>query len=47
MRTPPRILVVDDTPANVHILQTRLAANGYEVVTASDAMAMIRAGGLC
>ncbi|HET8531018.1 MAG TPA: response regulator [Methylomirabilota bacterium] len=36
MRTPPRILVVDDTPANVHILQARLAANGYEVVTATD-----------
>jgi adenylate cyclase len=36
MRTPPRILIVDDMPANVHILQTRLAANGYEVVTATD-----------
>ena len=36
MRTPPRILVVDDTPANVHILQARLAANGYDIVTAAD-----------
>ena len=36
MRTPPRILIVDDTPANVHILQTRLAAHGYDIVTASD-----------
>ena len=36
MRTPPRILIVDDTPANVHILQARLAANGYDIVTASD-----------
>jgi class 3 adenylate cyclase len=36
---------VDDTPANVHILQTRLAANGYEVVTATDgeeALAAVR-----
>ena len=36
MRTPPRILVVDDTPANVHILQARLSANGYDIVTATD-----------
>jgi class 3 adenylate cyclase len=33
---PARILVVDDTPANVHILQLRLGANGYEVITASN-----------
>jgi class 3 adenylate cyclase len=36
VRTPPRILVVDDTPANVHILQARLAAHGYDIVTATD-----------
>jgi adenylate cyclase len=36
VRTPPRILIVDDTPANVHILQARLAANGYDIVTATD-----------
>jgi class 3 adenylate cyclase len=36
MRTPPRILVVDDNPANVDILQARLVANGYEILTASD-----------
>jgi DNA-binding response OmpR family regulator len=36
VRTPPRILIVDDTPANVHILQTRLAASGYDIVTATD-----------
>ena len=36
MRTPPRILIVDDTPANVHILEARLKANGYETVAASD-----------
>ncbi len=36
MRTPPRILIVDDTPANLHILQVRLGAQGYEIVTATD-----------
>jgi adenylate cyclase len=36
VRTPPRILVVDDTPANVHILKLRLAAQGYAVLTAAD-----------
>jgi class 3 adenylate cyclase/CheY-like chemotaxis protein len=45
VRTPPRILVVDDTAANVHILQLRLGAQGYEVLTATDgekALAMAR-----
>jgi serine phosphatase RsbU (regulator of sigma subunit) len=36
MRTPPLILVVDDNPANVEIFQARLAANNYEIITASD-----------
>src|SRR5512145_1282024 len=36
MRTPPRILVVDDNAANVDILRTRLLAHGYEIVTAAD-----------
>jgi class 3 adenylate cyclase len=36
VRTPPRILVADDNPMNVDILQTRLEAHGYEVVTAAD-----------
>jgi serine phosphatase RsbU (regulator of sigma subunit) len=36
MRTPPLILIVDDNPANVEILQMRLAANDYEIITASD-----------
>jgi len=36
MRTPPLILIVDDNPANVEILQMRLAANNYEIITASD-----------
>ena len=36
MRTPPRILVVDDQPMNVDILRTRLAVHGYEILTAAD-----------
>ncbi|MEA2655580.1 MAG: adenylate cyclase, partial [Chloroflexota bacterium] len=36
MRTPPRILVVDDNPTNLEILRVRLNAQGYEVVTAVD-----------
>src|SRR5262249_27559260 len=35
-RTPPRILIVDDTPANVDILQMRLRAHVYDIVTATD-----------
>lgn len=36
MRTPPRILAVDDVPSNLEILQVRLEAQGYEVITAAD-----------
>jgi len=36
MREPARILVVDDVPDNVEILQMRLEAQGYEVMTAGD-----------
>ncbi len=36
MRQPPRILVVDDNPANLEILEARLARQGYEVVAAKD-----------
>jgi adenylate cyclase len=36
MRDPARILVVDDVPDNVDILQVRLESQGYEVVTAGD-----------
>ncbi|HWM41100.1 MAG TPA: response regulator [Burkholderiales bacterium] len=46
MRTPPRILVADDTPANVRMLETRLSRDGYEVVLARDgeeALAVARA----
>ncbi len=36
LRTPPRILAVDDVPTNLEILRVRLEAQGYEVVTAAD-----------
>src|SRR6201987_6435799 len=36
MREPPLILVVDNVPDNADILQMRLEAQGYEVVTAAD-----------
>ena len=45
MREPPLILVVDDVPDNVEILQMRLESQGYEVITAGDgemALAIIR-----
>src|SRR6516225_7608089 len=41
MREPGRILVVDDVPDNVDILQMRLEAQGYEVVTAADGIAAL------
>jgi adenylate cyclase len=44
LRTPPRILAVDDVPTNLEILKVRLEANGYEVVTAQDGEeALVRA----
>ncbi len=45
MREPPLILVVDDVPDNVEILQLRLESQGYETITAGDgeaALATIR-----
>ncbi len=36
MRTPPRILIVDDNPENLDILRRRLAVHGYEILTATD-----------
>jgi adenylate cyclase len=36
VRTPPRVLIADDNAANVRIMRTRLAADGYDVVTAGD-----------
>ncbi|HEV8030496.1 MAG TPA: response regulator [Stellaceae bacterium] len=45
MREPPLILVVDDVPDNVDILQMRLESQGYEVTSAGDgeaALAIVR-----
>jgi class 3 adenylate cyclase/CheY-like chemotaxis protein len=36
VRTPPLILIVDDNPTNLDILETRLAAHDYEIITAKD-----------
>jgi adenylate cyclase len=36
VRSPARILVADDTPANVRMLEMRLRHEGYEVVVARD-----------
>lgn len=36
MRQPPLILIVEDNPAGLEIIQTRLTANNYEVITATD-----------
>jgi len=36
MREPPLILIVDDNPANVEILQMRLLANDYHIITATN-----------
>ena len=36
MRRPPLILVADDNPANVEILEARLRSQGYDVITARD-----------
>jgi len=36
VRTPPLILIVEDNPASLDILQTRLTANNYKVITATD-----------
>jgi len=45
MRTPPRILIVDDNSSNVDILRARLSTHGYEILTAADgeeALAAVR-----
>jgi adenylate cyclase len=42
MRVPPRLLIADDQPMNVDILQTRLAVHGYEILTAVDGEEALR-----
>lgn len=42
MHDPALILVVDDQPANVEVLQMRLESQGYAVVTAEDGNACLR-----
>src|SRR6516225_4803256 len=41
MREPPLILVVDDVPDNVEILEMRLESLGYQVTTAGDGIAAL------
>jgi len=36
VKTPPRILIVDDNPDNLDIFQARLAAHGFEILRAMD-----------
>ena len=36
MKSPPLILIVDDNPTNLEILQARLAAHNYQILTAAD-----------
>ncbi len=36
MRTPPLILIVEDNPESLDILQARLTAHNYDVITAPD-----------
>jgi class 3 adenylate cyclase/AmiR/NasT family two-component response regulator len=43
MRSPPRILVADDNPANVDILRTRLVSQGYDIITATDGQEALEA----
>ena len=47
MSAPARILVVDDTPNNVTLLEDMLTARGYDVATARDgveALAKVASG---
>jgi CheY-like chemotaxis protein len=36
VRSPPQFLIVDDNSANLDIFETRLAAHGYDTITARD-----------
>ncbi|HEV2056588.1 MAG TPA: response regulator [Methylomirabilota bacterium] len=41
MRTPPLVLIADDNAMNLDILQARLTAHGYEILTATDGEAAL------
>ena len=43
MKSPPLILIVDDNPTNLDILQARLAAHNYQIITAMDGEAGLAA----
>ncbi len=43
MKTRARILIADDNPDNVDIARARLAAHGYDIVTAEDGEAALAA----
>ena len=43
MKSPPLILIVDDNPTTLDILQTRLAAHNYQIITAMDGEAGLSA----
>ena len=36
MRSPPLIVIADDSPPSLDILRTRLLSQGYEVIAATD-----------
>ena len=42
MKSPPLILIADDNPTNVEILQMRLEANHYDIITANDGEEALR-----
>jgi adenylate cyclase len=41
VRTPPLVLIADDNAMNLDILQARLSAHGYEILTAADGEAAL------
>ncbi len=43
MRDQPLILIVEDNPASLEIMQVRLEASGYRVITATDGVAGLEA----
>ncbi len=42
MRSPPRILIVDDDPTNLDVLRDRLVVYGYTILTAADGEEALR-----